>query len=351
MRSHTRITVLTRRDLLARIAAVAGASALVACAEDASDKEGTDPVDTGVLPTENRNVVISPISSNEEHYVTSCCRTPTIDPTLWTLAITQTDDAGVITPITAWTLDALRALPARDREHTLMCIGANPNNQRISNAIWSGLPMTEVLAALGVTVPEGSVAIRFDAGDEYSTALPISDLDLPIWLVWQMNGTDLPPEHGFPVRLLVPSRYGMKNPKWITGMSFLTQPYLGYWETRGWSDTAEYRPNTLIRYPRDSDVVVDGPLRVVGTAYAGSDPIVSVEVSLDGGAWQRAEIEYQNGPDTWALWSFTLDVSEGTHTIQARCTTASGRMSDPAPLPPFDGGGYGGSMLVTNEVL
>ena len=338
----TQLVVLTRRDLLARLAATSAAASLVACAPDGQ----SSPDDTG--PFANSDVVIPPIVPNEEHYITSCCATPEVDGASWQM---QLFDAVAEVPVALGTLTlaGLQALPGRQREHTLMCISAGPNNQRISNAIWTGLPLTEVFATYGVSVPEGTVAIRFDSADGYSTAIPVSDLALPVWLVWQLNGVDIPAEHGFPVRLLVPNRYGMKNPKWITSLTFLRETYLGFWETRGWSDSAEYRPNALIRYPRETDTLVEGPLTLVGTAYAGSDPVVKVEVSIDG-TWVEATIDYQNGPDTWALWHFDWEATPGAHTLQARCTTESGRMSDVLPEPPFDGAGYGGSMEVGVEI-
>lgn len=338
----TQLVVLTRRDLLARLAATSAAAGLAGCANEPS----ASPDDTG--PFVNTDVVIPPIVPNEDHYITSCCRTPEVDGASWQMSVF---DAVAEMPVAlgSLTLASLKALSGRPREHTLMCISAGPSSQRISNAIWTGLPLTEVLAAHGVSVPEGTVSVRFDSADDYSTAIPVSDLDKPVWLVWEMNGVAIPPEHGFPVRLIVPNRYGMKNPKWITSLTFLREHYLGFWEQLDWSDSAEYRPNALIRYPRETDVVVEGPLTLVGTAYAGSDPVVKVEVSIDG-AWVEAEIDYQNGPDTWALWRLDWVAVAGAHTLQARCTTASGRMSDVLPDPPFDGGGYGGSMEVGVEI-
>ncbi|HMV68613.1 MAG TPA: molybdopterin-dependent oxidoreductase [Myxococcota bacterium] len=345
MSATLRITVQSRRDLLAQLGALAAAALLPGCAGGGSDdgKGGgddtndTDPVDD--LPLENEQYDLPPITPNDVHYTTTCCGTPEVDGAAWSLTFAAGDEALVTID-----LDALYALPARDREHTLMCIGATPRNQKISNAIWSGLPLTEVFEALGVVIPEGTTTLRIEGEDHYSTGLPIEDLDRPLWLVWRMNGEPLPAKHGFPARLLVPGRYGMKNPKWMTALRFQAEPYLGYWESNGWSDEAFYRPNTLIHYPRGADVVVEGPLRVVGSAFAGRDPILRVEVSVDGGAWQEATIEYQNGPDVWTTWSFELDVTAGDHTLQARCVTMSGARSNDDAEPVTDHSGWGGSM-------
>lgn len=341
MSATLHLIVQSRRDLLLQLSAIAAAAALPACGPgDAPETpEGDEPEPETPLPTENALYVEEPITPNEVHYVTSCCGTPSVDGAAWSLAFFDGDAA-----LGSVTLAELEALPARDREHTLMCIGSTVRNQKISNAVWSGLPLTEVFTALGITIPAGAAVLRVDGEDGFSTGLPISDLERPLWLVWRMNGAPLPQSHGFPARLLVPGRYGMKNPKWMTSIRFQAEPYLGFWEQNGWSDEATYRPNTFVRFPRSTDLVVDGPLHIVGTAYAGSDPVTAVEVSIDGGPWQAATIDYQNGPDVWTLWSFDWEATPGTHTLQARCVTESGARSNDDAAPVTDHSGWGGSM-------
>jgi hypothetical protein len=133
-----------------------------------------------------------------------------------------------------------------------------------------------------------------------------------------MNGVKLPPEHGYPARLLVPGRYGMKNPKWITSIDFVDKPFTGYWDQSGWSKAAPYQTNALVHVPPGN--VPAGALVANGTAFAGSDPILSVEVSVDGGAWLPATIDYSPGPDIWTLWHHDMVLEPGPHRLQARCT-------------------------------
>jgi DMSO/TMAO reductase YedYZ molybdopterin-dependent catalytic subunit len=327
------LRVLSRRSLLVGAAAAAG---LAACDTDAPADKRLDalagPVD--------------PITPNEDFYVTSCCGTPTVDGAAWALSVR--DDTGERATIDlAW----LESLITRDREHTLECIGGGPFHLAIGNAVWSGLPLAELLEALGVEVPADAVELIFTSADDYTTALPVADLTLPVWLVWRMNGAPLPPEHGYPARLLVPGRYGMKNPKWIVEMAFSTdpEPYLGFWETRGWSNPAPYKPNALIHDPDRAATVPAGPVRVSGTAFAGSDPVVAVDVRIDGGDWQPAVIDYAPGPDVWTLWHFDWEAEPGEHAVQARCTTASGAQSLGADVSaPLEG--YDGSMEIAVEV-
>jgi hypothetical protein len=334
MPARVRFQLLSRRDLLARASAVAGLTAIGACDGKAGDSAGTDPTDG-----------IEPITPNDDFYVTSCCGTPVVDRDAWSLTFKA---AGTVLA-TADLVD-LEGMGPRDREHTLECIGAGPTHQAISNTIWTGLPLTEVLAALGIEVPASAVEMKFTSADEYTTSLPIGDLDKPVWLVWRMNGEPLPEKHGTTARLLVPGRYGMKNPKWIVELEFVDEPYLGFWETRGWSNSAEYAANTFVRDPVDNLSVSAGTVEMVGTAYAGSDEIETVEVTTDGGeTWAAAELTYQNGPDVWTLWRFSWDASPGVYRIQARCTTKSGAQSgDEYGTGTLDG--YDGSMVVDVEV-
>jgi hypothetical protein len=140
----------------------------------------------------------------------------------------------------------------------------------------------------------------------------------------------------------------MKNPKWITSIDFVDKPFDGFWDLMGWSKDAVYKTNTLVHAPF-ADVPA-GEIVANGTAFAGSDPIASVEVSLDGGAWRPATRDYSPGPDIWTLWHYDMVLAEGRHTLQARCTTLSGSQSDPSPDDSSDLDGYSGSGMVTFDV-
>lgn len=334
------VRFVSRRGFLERAGAALGVGAVAGC-------------DTLVLPDGAGEDLdeIPPITDNDDFYVTSCCGTPSVDRDAWSMTITDETGGGDV-PLATLDLAEVEALGGRDKEHTLQCIGSHPNNQAIGNAIWTGLPFAEILDALGVTAPDSAVEIRIEGADGYATSIPITDLDAPIWLVWRMNGEPLPDAHGATVRFLVPGRYGTKNPKWVTKVAFIDTPFVGYWEELGWSNTAEYRANGFIAQPDEGEQIAAGPVRLLGTAFAGDDPIERVEVSVDGGeTWQDATITYANGPDVWTLWAFDWDATEGEHTLVVRVTTASGAMSDPAPLGTNLLEGYDGSMQVHVTVL
>ena len=282
---------------------------------------------------------LSPITPVEDYYITSSGITPNVDFETWTL---QFLDRGTLLA----TLDRkqLDALLPRDKEHTLECIGGGPSYPLISNGIWTGLPLPEIFAKLGFAAPTDTSGVKVSALDGYKTAIPAADVALPVWLVWRLNGQPLPPQHGYPARLLVPGRYGMKNPKWVSALEFIDEPFAGYWESKGWSDSAVYRPNTYIMGPAPGRALDVGPVDVYGTAFAGRDPIARVEFRVDDGPWQDAKLDYNGGPDIWTLWRFTWNATKGDHTVQARCTTKSGLMSDPRADGDGDwASGYNGS--------
>jgi DMSO/TMAO reductase YedYZ molybdopterin-dependent catalytic subunit len=361
-RIHWTVQVQTRREFLERSVAAVASAGLAAClpprrsggvfppqdggirprdASEGSPQDAGSSQQDGGEPSGPRPVTAyGPITPNEHFYVTSFRSNPEVDASAWALSI---KNRGI--EVASIDYATLTSLPARNKEHTLECISASPGYRPISNAIWTGLPLIEVFQAAGVEVSPGTIELVFTSVDGYDTSIPVADLQKPVWLVWLMNGVALPTEHGYPVRLLVPGRYGMKNPKWITSIDFVDEPFAGYWDQLGWSKDATYQTNALVHVPFDD--VPAGEMVANGTAFAGSDPIVSVEVCVDGGEWRPAVLDYAPGPDIWTLWHYDMALKPGAHTLQARCATLSGSHSDPSSDDADYSDGYGGSELVT----
>ncbi len=313
---------------------------------DASTTDaGTDAAEASAADVTSAVLPMNPITANGQFYITSCCTTPAVDASTWTLTVS---DRGKL--LATIDMAFLESLQPSDKEHTLECIGGGPQYQLISNAIWTGVPLLQIFAAKGIQVPGDVSEMKITALDDFSTGLPTSDLSLPIWLVWRVNGAPLPPEHGFPARLLVPNRYGMKNPKWIKAIEFVSQPYIGFWESQGWSKTAYYRPNAYIHGLTPSSAQKAGKIQVFGTAFAGRDSVVTVDVRIDKGPWQTAVLDYGGVQDVWTLWHFDWLATTGFHTVQARCTTASGATSDENPEGTDTLAGYNGSMAISLTV-
>ena len=315
------------------------------------------PDDAAVV---EHSAAIEPLSTNEEFYVVWFQgQAGEIDLDQWTCAI-QREGQSVID--LDW--DFFESLEIEQREHTLQCIESRPGLERMNNACWTGLPLREVLAAAGVEIAGGNF-IRFACADGYSMALPISDLETPVWLIWGMNGDPLPLDHGFPVRVLMPGRFGWLNPKQITEIDFIDDPYRLPWleSLLSWLDAQGltmdqdersmiYQVQTLVVDPQDIYLVDEGQkVEILGKAYAGSDPVCQVEVSTDGGeCWECAELTYAPGPDRWTLWRFEWTPEcAGTYQVELRCMTESGAETDPeAPLNHIP---WSGGMSVEVEVV
>ena len=314
---------------------LSGLAAVGACATPPGKTSDTDPTDP--------DYEVPRITPNDEFYVTSYAGTPDIDPDTWRLDLDGQATIG---------LAELDALTPREKEHTLVCIGSSDRYRAMGNALWTGLPLRELLDAFGVVPADDAIEIHFRSADDYQTAIPITDLDdREIWLVWRMNGAELPPEHGYPARLLVPNRYGMKNPKWITSIAFAKEALVGTWEAVGWSNDCTIKPTTWAHVPEDRSEVATDTVHLAGSAFCGSVAIERVEVSADDGdTWMEAS-EVTTGPqDTWTTW--VLDWTPpgpGDYTLLVRTTAADGRASDPDFVS--DASGFGGYDTLTVTVL
>lgn len=290
------------------------------------------------------------ISPQAGFYVQSCCGTPDIVAEDHTMAIVDGATGDELAVIDA---PYVLSLEGREKEHTLQCIGASPRFLFVDNAMWTGLPFLEILEDLGITVPDDAVELIFWCVDGYDTSIPITDLDTPIWLVWEMNEEPLTLRHGAPFRFLVPGRYGTKNPKWVERLEFSPVEHLGFWEREGWSNEATYRPNALTLAPAAYAVVGEGTVRIQGAAFAGLDPVARVEwTEGESGVWADAEITYTSENEhTWRLWSFDFTPpGPGTYKARTRVTTESGATSADSVDGTDRLGGFDGGMEITLRV-
>ena len=357
-RVRARVCLFDRREVLkmGAAAAVAGSAgtSLVGC-------------DTLALPEVHLLESLPGVVSNEDFYVQSAFGTPDVDPDTHVMDIVGEDGTVLASIDKAFVL----GLAAREREHTLQCIGANPRFLFIGNAVWAGLPFREILDELGVEVPADAEWMRITGADEYATGLPVTDLDGtdgadPMWLVWLMNGEDIPPAHGHPFRFLVPGRYGTKNPKWPREVAFVRDEFVGHWESRGWSQLATYRTNGLVLSPPTMAVVGEGTIRVLGSAFSGHTQIDRVEVTTDGGeSWVDATIAYNgdasdippdltdvaDGRHIWTTWQYDWVIPvPGDYSLQIRVTDETGRQTEMDPAGTDRFAGYNAGMAIELEV-
>jgi DMSO/TMAO reductase YedYZ molybdopterin-dependent catalytic subunit/chromate transport protein ChrA len=261
------------------------------------------------------------LTSNENFYrVDINLVPPIVDAADWRL-----DVSGAVERARTFSLDEIRAFPAISQMITLECISNPVGGDLIGTSRWTGLRVADLMRLVGVE--PAARALVFEAADGFFESASLDELSDPrALLVYEMNGLPLPVEHGFPLRLYVPNRHGMKLPKWIQRIRAVEQPEPGYWVKRGWSATAIPHTTSVI----DSARVVDTQtLAVGGIAYAGARGIQRVEVQIDDGAWREARLRTPAlGPLTWVQWRLDLPYRAGRHTIRVRAYDGTGALQE-----------------------
>jgi DMSO/TMAO reductase YedYZ molybdopterin-dependent catalytic subunit len=305
------------------------------------------------------------------HYLLIHYDVPVVDAAGWQLEI----DGAVERPMSL-SLDDLQRQTTRTAAVTFECAGngralldPRPVSQpwlleAVGTGSWTGTPLAPLLAEAGVA--DGAVELLFtglDRGVEggieqtFQRSLPLADA---MWddvlLAWGLNGGPLPPQHGFPLRLIVPGWYGMTNVKWLSRITVLAEPFAGYQNARGYrlrqeaEQDGEPVSRMLVRSLMVPPGIPDFATRrrfarpvahlLQGRAWSGAGAIESVEVSTDGGGtWAPAELGPEPGPHEWRHWTFEwLPPAAGDYELCCRATDSAGG-HQPAE-PPWNLGGY-----------
>ncbi|MDG4826287.1 sulfite oxidase [Asanoa sp. WMMD1127] len=304
------------------------------------------------------------------HYLLIHYDIPFVDPAAWRLTL----DGLVDRPLTI-DLETLRAMPATTVRSTMECAGngrarlePRPVSQpwlveAVGTAEWTGVPLRDVLTAAGVR--DGAVDVVFTGADhgvergveqDYQRKLTVAEALSPdVLIAYAMNGAPLLPQHGFPVRLLVPGWYGMTNVKWLTRIEVLDHAFTGFQQkayvVRQSADEpgepiTRIAPRALVIPPGFPDfmtrgrVVRPGPVLIEGRAWSGRAPVERVEVSVDGGeTWAEAALAPDGGHRwAWRRWSWSWVAEPGQHLVTARATTSDGEVQ-PVDAP-WNRGGF-----------
>lgn len=297
------------------------------------------------------------------HYLLIHYDIPYLDPASWRL---RTGAAEL-------DLAAVRSLPARTVRVTMECAGNGRARLRprpvsqpwlveaVGTAEWTGVPLREVLG----TLPADAVEVVFTGADhgvergveqDYQRSLPVAEaMRDDVLLAYEMNGAPLLPQHGAPLRLVVPGWYGMAHVKWLVGIDFVDEPFTGYqhaaYRIRQHLDepgepVTRIAPRALVVPPGFPDfmsrarIVRPGLVLLEGRAWSGREPVTGVDVSLDlGRTWTAAELAPDQGHRwAWRAWRHPWIAEPGQHVITARATTADG---DTQPVDqPWNRGGF-----------
>jgi DMSO/TMAO reductase YedYZ molybdopterin-dependent catalytic subunit len=276
-------------------------------------------------------------SVSDFYHVSKNISDPTVDGDGWTLTVT-----GLVDQPLKLTYEDLASRATTRKITTLCCISNELNGDLISTAEWQGLPLRDLLKQAGVK--SSVVDLKFHAADDYEDSIPLArGLDPDTLLVVGMNGEPLPPDHGYPARVIVPGIYGMKNVKWLERIEAVDEDFKGYWQTRGWSDPAPNQIWGRIDFPGGGDDLASGPAVAAGVASAGDRGVQLVEVSLDdGSSWRDALLETPlNPPFTWVRWALPFDARPGKHQMVVRITDGTGTVASEEPRPPLPDGATG----------
>jgi DMSO/TMAO reductase YedYZ molybdopterin-dependent catalytic subunit len=245
----------------------------------------------------------------------------------------------------AWTLEDLYAMPTVDAFITMACISNPIGGSLISTTKWTGIPMRDVLDKVK---PEAdAVALHIFGEDGFDEYLPLAwiEADERIMLCHSFDGAPLPVKNGFPLRVHIPDRYGMKQPKWITRIEVVGREGEGYWVRRGWSADAFVRTTSVVdTVAVDAAYEQDGAFYVPigGIAWGGARGIRKVEVQVDDGEWQEATLRAPMSERTWVIWRYDWAFTEGRHRFTVRATEADGtaQIREEAPVRPDGATGY-----------
>lgn len=329
------------------------------------------------LATRNRGMPLEglryDVTPTGMHYLLIHFDIPAVDSKTWRLEI-----GGDLERPLSLSLDDIRARPTRTIPVTMECAGngrarltpraiSNPwLDEAIGTAEWTGTPLRDVIADAGVRPDTVELVftgadhgVQGDTEQDYARSLRLEDATRPeVLLAYEMNGRPLEPQHGAPLRLLVPGWYGMTSVKWLTRIEAVTRPFDGYQQIVAYryqqdeDDPGERVTRIRVRalmippgypdFPARRRFIAAGRILLGGRAWGGTAPILRVEVGVDG-MWVDAKLESAIGEFAWCAWSYEWDATPGEHTLSCRATDANG---DTQPVEqPWNFQGVGNNLV------
>ncbi|MFM7252786.1 MAG: molybdopterin-dependent oxidoreductase [Ilumatobacteraceae bacterium] len=263
---------------------------------------------------------------------------PEVDRDFWTL-----DIDGLVERTLTLTYADLLERRLVERIITIGCVSNEVGGPYIGTARWLGVPLRDILDEAGVA--DGATQVFSTSIDGWTCGFPVADaLDgRDALIAIGMNGETLPPDHGFPARLVVPGLYGyVSATKWLRRITLTTWDDEGYWIPRGWSREAPVKTQSRIGLPVDGSTVAAGPGVIAGVAWAMPRGIDAVEVRIDDGPWQRADLGAEPTGDAWRQWRLDWTATPGEHLITVRATDGFGdvQTDDRSPVDPDGATGH-----------
>jgi DMSO/TMAO reductase YedYZ molybdopterin-dependent catalytic subunit len=307
------------------------------------------------------------------HYCLIHFDIPDLAPPAWRLRV----DGLVARPLEL-SLEDLHALPARSARVTLECAGngraqVSPRypsipwvEEGVSTAEWTGVPLAALLRAAGLRAPAREIVFwgadrGIDRGVEHAFArslVPQEAMREDVLLAYAMNGQPLPPQHGYPLRLVVPGWYGMASVKWLLRIEAIDHAFDGVQQAHSYHfrsaagergvPCTRMRVNALLAPPGIPDfysrvrVLAAGRVEILGRAWSGDAPVARVEFAVDG-EWREARLEPAPAAYAWQAWRAAWNATPGEHELACRATDVAGNVQ---PLqPPWDATGFGNNAV------
>ena len=295
------------------------------------------PIPPGVQPAAER--LPSFITSNADFYrIDTALSVPQLARDGWKLRI-----HGMVDREITYSFADLAKFELVERPVTLMCVSNPVGGSLIGNAMWTGYRVRDLLAGSGIH-PDADMVLSMSS-DGFTAGTPVEALtdSRDSLLAIGMNGVPLPVEHCYPARLVVPGLYGFVSAtKWVVDLELTRfDKAEGYWTPLGWSAKAPIKTGSRIDVPRSGSRLDAGTVTIGGVAWAQHRGIKAVEVRIDDGPWQSAQLGAAYSNDTWRLWTFAWQATPGSHTVTARATDNTGAVQTEQLAPPAPDGATG----------
>jgi len=335
------VRVLNRRQFIVQLGGMAatvtivgaGLGALLENGNRGSVSDGSANADPAATPEglPNANALVVPAPGTRPEYTPldkhyridiSSSGAPRIDIANYRLPLT-----GLVENPTELSLDQIRGYPSMKQYITMSCISNPLAGDLIGTTLWTGVSMQKILE---IVKPKAAAQfIKITCGDGFYETVALSKIqkDPRVMLAYEWDNVPLPPLHGAPLRIHIPDVYGMKQPKWITGMEFVAEDASGFWVDRNWDEAALVRATSVI-----DTVAVKSPVKVGdktlipvgGIAWAGARGVGKVEVKVDDGEWVEAKLRTPLSDKTWVIWRYDWPMQNGDHEFTVRCTEVNG---------------------------
>ena len=309
---------------------------------DLSSTATTIPsTETDFLTFSEMNAIegISPyITSNDDFYrIDTALRVPTIEPADWSLTVD-----GLVEYPYELSYEEILEMELVKKDVTLTCVSNEIGGPLVGNAVWAGVPLSEIISKSEPL--SNAEQVMCHSVDGFTAGFPIENIfdGRTALLAVGMNGRPLPVIHGFPARLVVAGLYGYVSAvKWIKRIEICTwDGNNGYWIPRGWSKKAPIKISSRIDVPRERKIN-SGVNAVAGVAWAPLSGVRTVEISFDSGPWQECNLGVSLSGETWTQWAYKWDAIPGKYKIKVRAIDNNGVIQSSSVVSPAPDGAEG----------